>query len=423
MFRYLVEKHGFTVFALEASMPDCLAMDDYVLNGTGNPKEAVGLQGFWTWNTQEVLDLIIWMRKYNLDPKHKQKLRVVGFDMQSQVSSTLYFERKEKKLKGEADSGFWEGISWDPLEDLQREEARKRLDGLVDEIAKKQGEEQGRIAKMVEHVFFQSESNTWINRVTAIQRQVIPTMQETFKDAAKLIEELKPAEGSALDGLKFIDEHKKAEAALRMSRQAAALTQLASNSPAAVRERLSKQAELLNFLAMTNKFPISIGKTFMDRNSFRDKCMAENIVKISTDLFPNQKIFAWAHNGHVMRHETTDINRTMGAFLNNLIGKNYYPLGFSFASGIFNAKNTKGELIVHDSGEPEKDSLDASFNDLKRPLFFLPLTKDLGEKKSRSIGALYNPAMANRYYMSFDPAKAFSGLIYVQKSTPSKLLK
>lgn len=433
MFRYLVEEQGFTVFGLEASMPDCIAMDEYVLNGKGDPKEAVGRQGFWTWNTHEVLDLITWMRAYNLDSKHKQKLRVIGFDMQSQVSSSLYFEKQEKRLKGEADSAFWEEVSWDPFEDEQREAVRKRIDALVEDIRKKDGEEQGKIAKMVEHVFFQSEAGTWIRRLTEVQQQVIPTMQETFKDAASLIEEVKPPEGAALAGLKFVDEYKdklvdtppaeRKEMGEKLATQSVAVSQLAVKNKGAMGERLARQAGLLNFLSLIMKFPTSVAKTFMDRNSFRDKCMAENIVKISKDVFPNQKIFAWAHNGHVMRHEMQNVNKTMGAFLNDLIGKDYYPLGFSFTSGTFNAKNLKGELMVHDAGEPEKDSLDANFANLKKPLFFLPLTTEEGTVKSRSIGALYEPSRASRYYMSFDMNKAFSGLIYVQKITPSKLLK
>ena len=92
MFEYLVERHGFTVFALESSMPDTVAMDRYVLHGEGTPEQAVQKQGFWTWSTDEVVDLIKWMRAYNLDPKHTKKLRVVGIDMQNQATATVYLQ-------------------------------------------------------------------------------------------------------------------------------------------------------------------------------------------------------------------------------------------------------------------------------------------------------------------------------------------
>jgi erythromycin esterase len=80
---YLVSEQGFTVFAIEANWPESLAVDDYVLHGTGDPAEALAGLYFWTWNTEEVLDMIRWMRAYNADPAHARKVRFLGFDMQT----------------------------------------------------------------------------------------------------------------------------------------------------------------------------------------------------------------------------------------------------------------------------------------------------------------------------------------------------
>jgi len=82
MLEFLVEKKGFTVFGIEANWPESLAINDYVLNGTGDAVEALDGLYFWTWNTEEVLDMIRWMRKYNEDPKHTKKVKFFGFDMQ-----------------------------------------------------------------------------------------------------------------------------------------------------------------------------------------------------------------------------------------------------------------------------------------------------------------------------------------------------
>lgn len=89
MLEFLVREMGFTVFGIEASMPDCIAINDYVLHGTGDPEKAVAGQGFWTWSTEEVLELVKWMRAYNEDPanKDKPKLKFYGFDMQQDVSA------------------------------------------------------------------------------------------------------------------------------------------------------------------------------------------------------------------------------------------------------------------------------------------------------------------------------------------------
>lgn len=82
LLRYLVEHKGFRAFGIEAAMGRCTELDRYVLTGEGDPAKLVPGMGFWTWSTIEVLDLVKWMRAYNVDPAHTEKLRFFGFDMQ-----------------------------------------------------------------------------------------------------------------------------------------------------------------------------------------------------------------------------------------------------------------------------------------------------------------------------------------------------
>lgn len=82
MLEFLVEKMGFTIFGIEANWPESLAVNDYVLNGKGDPAQALAGLYFWTWNTEEVLDMIQWMHTYNQDPCHAKKVKFYGFDMQ-----------------------------------------------------------------------------------------------------------------------------------------------------------------------------------------------------------------------------------------------------------------------------------------------------------------------------------------------------
>jgi hypothetical protein len=70
--KYLVEELGYTTFVPETDGPIGLALDEYVLNGTGDPKAILD----FPWRTQEVLDLIEWMRLYNADPQHEHKVRI-----------------------------------------------------------------------------------------------------------------------------------------------------------------------------------------------------------------------------------------------------------------------------------------------------------------------------------------------------------
>jgi erythromycin esterase len=81
-FEYLVERQGFTHFTIEATMPESRAMDRYVTRGEGDPARLLSNLYFWTWNTEEVLDLVRWMRAYNVRVG-APRLRFFGFDMQS----------------------------------------------------------------------------------------------------------------------------------------------------------------------------------------------------------------------------------------------------------------------------------------------------------------------------------------------------
>ena len=77
---FLVEEMGFTHFGIEANMTETNVMNEFVLNGTGDPRTALRGMYFWTWNTQEVLDMALWMREYNASGKGP--IQFLGFDSQ-----------------------------------------------------------------------------------------------------------------------------------------------------------------------------------------------------------------------------------------------------------------------------------------------------------------------------------------------------
>ncbi|MFN7932350.1 MAG: erythromycin esterase family protein [Bryobacteraceae bacterium] len=81
--RYLVEKKGFTVFALEANWPESLAADRYIKSGEGDAEQAIAAMYFWIYNNREMRDLIEWMRAYNASPNRRATLSFTSFDMQT----------------------------------------------------------------------------------------------------------------------------------------------------------------------------------------------------------------------------------------------------------------------------------------------------------------------------------------------------
>lgn len=82
MVEYLVEEMDFNIFALECPLGEAYDINRFVVDGVGDPEKALAGIYYWVWDTQEVLALIKWMRKYNADPAHKKKLKFYGFDPQ-----------------------------------------------------------------------------------------------------------------------------------------------------------------------------------------------------------------------------------------------------------------------------------------------------------------------------------------------------
>lgn len=97
IFKTLVLEKGYRAFAIEAPFGKCVAINDYVLYGKGTARQAVAGNGFWVHNFQEVVDLVEWMREYNLTAEDGDKLRFYGLDIQeTNVSGGLYLEFIQK---------------------------------------------------------------------------------------------------------------------------------------------------------------------------------------------------------------------------------------------------------------------------------------------------------------------------------------
>lgn len=82
VFRYLVRQRGVTHFAIEGAWGEANEIDHFVRTGEGDPTRLLSKLGFWTWNTVEVRDLILWMREWNRTAPPERQVRFLGFDMQ-----------------------------------------------------------------------------------------------------------------------------------------------------------------------------------------------------------------------------------------------------------------------------------------------------------------------------------------------------
>ncbi len=82
LLEYLVERKGFTVFAIEGNWPEAQVADRLIKTGEGDAGAALAAMYFWTWQTEEVSALLHWMRHYNATRGKRPVLSFAGFDMQ-----------------------------------------------------------------------------------------------------------------------------------------------------------------------------------------------------------------------------------------------------------------------------------------------------------------------------------------------------
>ena len=82
VFQNLVENDGVRAFALEGDYGGCEYVNRYIHGGEGTARQAAAAIGFAIYRTDEVEDLISYMRKYNETAKDGDDLRFYGFDMQ-----------------------------------------------------------------------------------------------------------------------------------------------------------------------------------------------------------------------------------------------------------------------------------------------------------------------------------------------------
>ena len=74
---FCVAELGFTMLAIEAPFPESRSVNAYVLDGIGNAANALLGTRYWIWDTEELIDLIEWMRWWNVN--NVRKVKFYGF--------------------------------------------------------------------------------------------------------------------------------------------------------------------------------------------------------------------------------------------------------------------------------------------------------------------------------------------------------
>lgn len=101
VFKALVNNSGCRTFIIEGDFGGALRVNEYINGGEGTAEEAVKEIGFAIYDTQELTELVNWMRQYNESAKEEDKLKFYGMDIQR-------YDNNKKTLFGVLDKSLSE---------------------------------------------------------------------------------------------------------------------------------------------------------------------------------------------------------------------------------------------------------------------------------------------------------------------------
>lgn len=98
-FKKMAKDLGFKSFVIESTFANSYYLNKYCLTGEGNGNESLQMLDNFYWNTQELLDLINWIREFNKVKDERDKIWFIGMDINSRKQSVKIIESYIKKVE------------------------------------------------------------------------------------------------------------------------------------------------------------------------------------------------------------------------------------------------------------------------------------------------------------------------------------
>jgi len=125
-FEFLVEEMGYRVFVMECNGGAGQVINDYILKGDSNMEDSLPA----LYRTEEVKNMIKWMKEYNDDPSHKEKIKFYGMD-NINIVDTL---PKLSYYLGELDKELQTKVEEDTLNTIYRNDIKALTAEQLDSI-------------------------------------------------------------------------------------------------------------------------------------------------------------------------------------------------------------------------------------------------------------------------------------------------
>ncbi|HBE70047.1 MAG TPA: hypothetical protein DDW52_18020 [Planctomycetaceae bacterium] len=464
VFRYLVEKHGVRLFGIEASYAACLPIDAYVVTGLGDPREAIAGQGFWTWDTEEVLALVEWMRAWNQRrPEGESPLRFYGFDTQDaytplkmvlaevQDFAPNVHDEFTELLKVALEEQYGDSLNSAPRTQLQ--DLLVAIDKLSEFCGNVEGVTQSK-KEQLELLLLQAKSavqtevssrDRWssmgvvaeVDLYSRIRKKIsaidawASTLEGDHGDALR--EFVRSADDLAECQMKFRDEMDNVDRE-RWRRAVTWAREVADSD-----ERKKAVADLEQFLVVSTEY---LDKP-RELSNARDETMATMVERILQQHGTGSRIALWAHDWHISKFAgnlTRHVPR-MGTFLEQRFADDYLPIGISFGTGAFQAKyypqddEDPAKLVLREfrvSGS-RNDSFSNVFDYSDSPVSAFDLTDDgvnalpawmRQPQYNRTIGAVFRPELekSDSYYEEMEIAAHYELVLHIKKTSRARPL-
>lgn len=395
LIRFLVKELDFRLVAFEASWPEAEQLNEYVATGAGDPAQLLAGLHFWTWYTEEVLDLLRWLREFNTEEAGGTVVRFSGFDVQ----------HPRRTLEGLL--GYLEQV--DPVYHAYMARAVAPLLRHLPNPAASPHDPTAAKGQMRAMVGYQHEpagARSACRAALSLAERRLQQRQNTYAAQSSTI----------------------AFATALLSARAAKMGEmLYADAPTFTGPRILTMAKLLTRHLIRTR----LGR--VDDHRHRDAMMAAMVAHLMDDLGPAGKAVLWAHNGHVSTR-----SRTMGAYLREQFGSELLTVGFAFGAGSFNARRARsvfdqpGPPQVHHIAEPPPNSYEAGLRSMGLPQAILDLAAPRagesvdawldGPRPMRMIGALYEPTAPERFLYPARLSREYDVIAYVDFATATRLL-
>ena len=374
VFKEMVEKRGFTAFALEADYGECAEINRYIEGGEGSAEEMVQKFAFPIYHTKEMAELISWMREWNESAPEEKKVRFYGFDMQDPEGSYAFL--KDYSLSHKLTT---------------EEEFSKNLDCIKGEN------------------FSLNEKNAG---------EVIAFLDRLKEKAEKSSEEAQTEKGNAAD-------------------EQDATEKQASNDNQDSTEKKEFQ-ERQDFLMELNtvRQAAETWLSKEDTSVLRDRDMEENVKKILEieQKIGSGKLVISAHDGHIQKENT--IYNSMGVLLTKDFGEAYYAIGTDVWKVTDNIKVLgEAKRTVQSFVSINPLAAQARFAKGKQyALYFSGITDEKSKvyqlihtpMKMLQLGEGYTFVMRffpKSYRVESEPVQRYDSMIYLYEGKPIALLE